>query len=148
MVYILSRAIPIEGVIHKRALVLIGGVCRLGDESIEKMLIRRQFTVKSFESNRWFMAVLTLFLKYDLPNCCDVVENLSSKDRWRTLIFVNNKSIHVRDTQNQSNVRNIEMLSKRLCFTLHTERYKKLNLISKRNKKSHRKGSLSIYIVA
>ena len=47
----------------------------------------------------------------------------------------------VKDTKNQSDVRNIEMLGKRLCFTLHTVRYKRLNLIPKRNKKSRRKGS-------
>ena len=41
-----------------------------------------------------------------------------------------------RDNQILSVAKDIEKLSKRLCFTLHTERYKRLNLIPKRNKKS------------
>ena len=77
-VYILSGAMPIEGFIHKRTLVLLGSFCRLGGESV-KWLARRQLTVKSFESNGWFVATCKLFLKYDLPDCWDVVENPSSK---------------------------------------------------------------------
>ena len=50
-VYILSGAMPTEGVIHKRALVLFGSCCRLGEESVEKRLARRQLAVKGFESN-------------------------------------------------------------------------------------------------
>ena len=34
-----------------------------------------------------------------------------------------------KDIQVQSVIRNIEKLANRLCFTLHTERYKRLNLI-------------------
>ena len=37
-------------------------------------------------------------------------------------------------------IENIEKLSKRLCYPLHTERYKKLNIIPKRLKKTCRKG--------
>ena len=35
-VYILSGAMPVKGVIHKRALVLFGNLCKLGGESVEK----------------------------------------------------------------------------------------------------------------
>ena len=34
-VYILTGTIPLEGVIHKRALSLFGNICRLEDTSIE-----------------------------------------------------------------------------------------------------------------
>ena len=48
-----------------------------------------------------------------------------------------------KDIQVQSVIINIEKLAKRLCLTLHTERYKRLNLIPKRHKKSGGKGSRS-----
>ena len=45
-----------------------------------------------------------------------------------------------RENQIQSVAKDIEKLSKRLCLSLHTERYKRLNLIPKRNKKYGGKG--------
>ena len=45
-------------------------------------------------------------------------------------VFSASKDSHV-----QSVIRNIEKLAKRICFTLHTESYKRLNLLPKRNKK-------------
>ena len=47
---------------------------RMGEKSIEKRLIRRQFTVKSFESKSWFMVVQTLYLKYNLQDFWNVVD--------------------------------------------------------------------------
>ena len=45
-VYILTGAIPLECVIHKRALSLFGNICRLEDTSIEVRLAEQQLTVK------------------------------------------------------------------------------------------------------
>ena len=45
-----------------------------------------------------------------------------------------------RDNHIQSVAKDIEKLAKRLCLTLHTERYKRPNLIPKRNKKYGGKG--------
>ena len=39
-VYIISGTLPIEGVIHKRALNLYGGICRLQEDAVEKQLAR------------------------------------------------------------------------------------------------------------
>ena len=50
-VYVLSGAVPVEAVIHKRALMLFGSVCRLDEDSVEKRIARRQLCVKSFNSN-------------------------------------------------------------------------------------------------
>ena len=44
-VYILSGAMPVEGVIHKRVLVLFGCLCRLDEESVEKQLACRQIVI-------------------------------------------------------------------------------------------------------
>ena len=71
-VYVLSGAVPVEAVIHKKALMLFGSVCRLDEDSVEKRIARRQLCVKSFNSNSWFTTVRKLFFKYDIPDCCRV----------------------------------------------------------------------------
>ena len=85
-VYVLSGAMPIEGVIHKRALVMFGSLCRLGEALVEKRLIRRQLAVKSFESSSWFVEVRKLFIKYDLPDCWDVIDEPQSKTKWKSAV--------------------------------------------------------------
>ena len=40
-----------------------------------------------------------------------------------------------KDIKVQTTIINIEKLAKRLCLILHTERYKRLNLVPKRNRK-------------
>ena len=85
-VYVLSGAMPIEGVIHKRALVMFGSLCRLDEDSVEKRLVCQQLTVKSFESSSWFVAVRKLFIKYDLPDCWDVIDEPQSKTKWKSTV--------------------------------------------------------------
>ena len=85
-VYILSGTIPIEGTIHKRALTLFGNVCRLDDNSKEKQLAQRQFSVKAHNSNSWFVAIKKLLVKYDLPDCWEILEEPPTKYRWKTLV--------------------------------------------------------------
>lgn len=68
-VYILSGAMTVEGVIHNRPLVVFGSLCRLGEDSVEKRLARRQLAVMSFENSRWFVAIRKLFIEYGLPDC-------------------------------------------------------------------------------
>ena len=41
---------------------MFGSLCRLGEDSIEKRVARRQLRVKRFESNSLFTAVCKLFL--------------------------------------------------------------------------------------
>lgn len=56
-VYILSGAIPLEAVIHSRALTLFGSICRLDESTKEKRLARRQLSVKSDSGNSWFVDI-------------------------------------------------------------------------------------------
>ena len=49
-VYILSGAMLIEAVIHKKTLVLFGSICGLDEDSIEKRVARKQLCVKNFDS--------------------------------------------------------------------------------------------------
>ena len=53
---------------------MFGSLCTLGEDSVEKRLARKQLAVKSFESSVWFVALRKLFIKYDLPDCWDVVD--------------------------------------------------------------------------
>ena len=41
VVYVLSGAVPVEAVIHKKALMLFGSVCRLDEDSVEKWIACR-----------------------------------------------------------------------------------------------------------
>ena len=78
-VYSLTGAIPIEDAVHKRALTLFANVSRLGEDAIKKQLARRQLAVKGYESNSWSVAVKKLLVKYNLPECMDVLYNSSTK---------------------------------------------------------------------
>ena len=85
-VYVLSGAVPVEAVIHKKALMLFGSVCRLDEDSVEKRIARRQLCIKSFNSNSWFITVRKLFFKYDIADCWNAVEAPPSKAQWKSLV--------------------------------------------------------------
>ena len=78
-VYVISRALPIEGIIHKRALVFYGSLCRLPESSTEKQLARRQLAVKDHHSKNWYVAVRKILVKYNLPSCWDLLDNPTRK---------------------------------------------------------------------
>ena len=44
-VYILTVILPAEAIIHKRMLAMFGSISRLGKESVEKRLGRRQLSI-------------------------------------------------------------------------------------------------------
>ena len=82
-VYILTGTIPVEGVIHKRALSLFGNVCRQEKNSTEQRLATRQLTVKSSTSNSWFIAIKKLLVKYGLPEPVELLGNPQTKCAWK-----------------------------------------------------------------
>ena len=85
-VYTLTGTIPIEGVVHSRALNLFGSICRLHEESIEKQVARRQLAVKGDKSNSWFIAIKDILLKYDLPMPWLLLDTQPTKFRWKNQI--------------------------------------------------------------
>ena len=85
-VYILAGALPIEGVFHKRALILFDNVCRLEEDSVEKQLARRQLAVKSFSSCSWYVEIRKILIRYDLPTCWDLLDDPPKKVRWRKIV--------------------------------------------------------------
>ena len=82
-IYILSGTIPIEGVIHKRALILFGSICRLPEDSVEKKMARRQLSIKGEKSASWFIGMKDIFLKYDLPLPWELLDSPPNKLAWK-----------------------------------------------------------------
>ena len=71
-VFILSGAFPIKGVIHNRALILFGNVCRLEEDSVDKQLDRRLLAVKSFSSCSCYVEIRKILIRYDAFCVCAV----------------------------------------------------------------------------
>ena len=78
-VYILTGTIPLEGVIHKRALSLFGNE----DTLIEVRLAERQLTVKDDSSHSWYIAVENIMRKCSLPEPLDLLQCPRSKFAWK-----------------------------------------------------------------
>ena len=86
VVYVLSGTIPVEAIIHKRALTFFGNICRLPETTIEHRLAVRQLSVKSFTSHSWFIAVKEIFIKYNLPDPYDLLRDPPTKFHWRRIV--------------------------------------------------------------
>ena len=84
--YILSGFIPIEGIIHQKALTMFGNISRLPDTAIEKKIAMRQLIVKSHNSPSWFVTIEIILLKYNLPSPLDILQAPMSKGRWKKLV--------------------------------------------------------------
>lgn len=85
-VYVLSGTLPIEATIHKRVLTFFGNISRLSKISIEHQLAVRQLSVKSFSSHSWFIAVKEIFMKYNLPDPLNLLENPPTKFQWKKTV--------------------------------------------------------------
>ena len=85
-VYILTGSLPIEGVIHSKALTLFGNFCRQSETSVEKQKARRQLSVKRDSSFSWFMDVKAILLKYNLPLPWDLLDSPPTKIGWKKTV--------------------------------------------------------------
>ena len=85
-VYILTGILPIEAQIHIKALTFFNNVCHQGGKNTEKMLARRQLTVKEESSNNWFICVNKILRKYDLKEAYNYLDNPIKKSRWFSLV--------------------------------------------------------------
>ena len=82
-IYLLSGALPIGALIHKRILSLFGNITRLSSESIEMRLAKRQLEIKTFKSHSWFIAVKKILIKYELHLPETLIENPPTKIQWK-----------------------------------------------------------------
>ncbi|MCG7866749.1 MAG: hypothetical protein JAY74_10300 [Candidatus Thiodiazotropha taylori] len=85
-VYILTGTIPLEGVIHSRALTLFGSICRLDENAVEKQVARRQLSIKGDNSCSWFVDIRNILWKYDLPSPWILLDTPPSKYRWKRTV--------------------------------------------------------------
>ena len=74
-VYVLSGTMPVEATIHNRALTFFGNICRLPETTMEHRLAVRQLSMKSFTSHSWFIAMKEIFIKCNLPDPYDLLED-------------------------------------------------------------------------
>ena len=96
-----------EGIIHKRTLILYGSICRLDESSAEKRLARRQLAIKGPGSYSWYVELKKILIKYDLPCCWDLLDNPMKKEHWKRL--VNKKGEHILVNKNQAISRTISI---------------------------------------
>ncbi|CAG2195543.1 unnamed protein product [Mytilus edulis] len=85
-VYILSGILPVEAQIDKRALGLFNNICNQDESSTEKQLARRQISVKSLDSNSWFIQLKKILTKYNMDEINTYLDIPMKKEKWITLI--------------------------------------------------------------
>ena len=82
-VYILLGALSMEGIIHKRTLILYGSICRLNESSVKKCLGWRQLAIKGPGSFSWYVELKKILIKYDLPCCWGLLDSPMKKEHWK-----------------------------------------------------------------
>ena len=84
--FVLSGCIPVEAIIHKRALTFYCNICRLPESTIEKQLAHRQCSIKALNSHSWFIAIKKLLIRYELPDINDILKQPPTKYTWNKLV--------------------------------------------------------------
>ena len=82
--YILSGAIPPQAVIHRRTLTFFNSICRLDESSIEKMLARRQLSVKSYLGKS--LLVKRFCVRYTVSDPYSIADCPPSKFLWKIMV--------------------------------------------------------------
>ncbi|CAC5402563.1 unnamed protein product [Mytilus coruscus] len=86
-IYVISGLLPAEAVIHKKALILFGSICRAGYTSIEWKIEERHLGIKKTKSISWFIAIKAVFLKYEIgdPHMY-LFDTTLSKTQWKNSV--------------------------------------------------------------
>lgn len=77
---------PVENQIQVKILNFYNDICNQSESCLEKQLARRQLSVKTMNSNSWFIYVQQLLLLYDLESATYYLDNPLSKAEWTKLI--------------------------------------------------------------
>lgn len=85
IVYLLLGCRPITAEIHLRQLSLLGSIIRSQNQRLKDIMIR-QTAVKDETSKSWFINILDILEKYDLPNIQMLLQLEMSKQKWKTLV--------------------------------------------------------------
>ena len=83
--YILTGLAPVQSVVHKKILMMLGRICSFPD-SIEYSILRRQNAVKDSSSHSWVTYVKVILALYELPSVSDLLELPPGKSKWKTIV--------------------------------------------------------------
>ena len=61
-------------------------MCNQNEDSIEKRLTRRQYSIKTVNSNSWFMDVKSKLLIYDLSDPVEYLYSSVKKLQWKSMV--------------------------------------------------------------
>ncbi|VDI76287.1 Hypothetical predicted protein [Mytilus galloprovincialis] len=78
-------AVDFKAEIHLKILSLFGNIARANKNSSEWRLAERQLQIKSFDSNRWFIDMKKICIKYNLQNPLSLLYNEMSKGKWKKM---------------------------------------------------------------
>jgi hypothetical protein len=81
-IYLLTGAIPLEGIWERKILTLFGNLIR-DEETVEFKIIQRQLAMKSSNTNSWTMLVRKTLWKYNLPSPYQLMKSPPTKERWK-----------------------------------------------------------------
>lgn len=84
-VLLLAGQIPIEAELHKRMLSLFRNIID-NEGSMECKIASRQLALKNRDSNSWFIKIVELADKYELPSPYDMLQNIPTKYLWKQLV--------------------------------------------------------------
>jgi hypothetical protein len=82
--FILSGLVPVEALIHLRALSLFGNIVRLDNSSVEKRIAYRQLTIHGQSGGSWFSDLSVILAKYKLPSPMEIIRDPKPKYHWKT----------------------------------------------------------------
>ncbi|VDI04475.1 Hypothetical predicted protein [Mytilus galloprovincialis] len=82
---LLLGQIPIEAVVHKRMLCNFRNIVA-NKNSVEYNIANRQLAIKSKDSKSWFIRIVELTDKYELPSPHELLVNPPCKYKWKKLV--------------------------------------------------------------
>jgi hypothetical protein len=80
--YLLTGALPVEGLLHKRILSFYANMLRRGD-CLEKDVLQRQLAMKLLASNSWTSNLRELLHMYELPSAYELLSDPPPKRAWK-----------------------------------------------------------------
>jgi hypothetical protein len=83
--YIILGALPLESIIHKKALGMFGSIAR-DDQSLDCDIAQRRVLVHAMQDPSWFSRIRRLLARYNLPPAQAILDSPPSKGEWSALV--------------------------------------------------------------
>lgn len=81
--YILAGMLPLQAIVHKRALMFLFNLIKRR-ESLERKIVERQLIFK--EKTSWVTRIRSILVKYDLPQLETIMDTLPLRTSWTSLV--------------------------------------------------------------